>query len=269
MTCLSRVKQFYVTLEHSVPLKSVLLNFCPDDRKSICCNENVWQNYIYNTTFKAFDPYPGLHTIVCKQSLVRCFVYNRLMAHLFWNHGPTQRFDDENCSQSTALHENKVPSDTMVRGASKRLHLKYPASDCLMPYQRQKFGKSSACVAVIPGSTGWCVWPQVSILCPVPQQGKRGIPCSVLGSAVSSHHPACSAATKSPGARLVKGCPTAVQGWSKEPRAARAPGVPQPSPQRQKGSEVQPWWDCCKGKLRSCQIQELLLYLKLKRKEFL
>lgn len=269
MTCLSRVKQFYVTLEHSVPLKSVLLNFCPDDRKSICCNENVWQNYIYNTTFKAFDPYPGLHTIVCKQSLVRCFVYNRLMAHLFWNHGPTQRFDDENCSQSTALHENKVPSDTMVRGASKRLHLKYPASDCLMPYQRQKFGKSSACVAVIPGSTGWCVWPQVSILCPVPQQGKRGISCSVLGSAVSFHHPACSAATKSQGQGWWKAVLLLCRDGVRSQGQPGHPGVPQPSPQRQKGSEVQPWWDCCKGKLRSCQIQELLLYLKLKRKEFL
>lgn len=147
-----------------------------------------------------------------------------------------------------ALHGNKVPSDTMVQGTSKKFHLKYPASDWLMPFQRQSKDLEKAqpvLLQYLEAADDVCD-SKAGILCPVLQQGKSGSSLSSMACWDQQwvHHSARSADTKSPGAALVIGHPTAMEGWRKEPRAARAPRLHWPFPQRQKGPEVQPQWDC-------------------------
>lgn len=160
-----------------------------------------------------------------------------------------------------ALHENKVPPDTMVRGASAKFHLKYPASDWLMPFQRQSKDLDRALPVLLQyleAADDVCD-SQVGILCPVPQQGRSG---SSLSSTVCWDqlwvHPQPVGQPQTP---LRKGCPCCA-GMGQGAKGTRA-ALPFPP-------EAERLWSAASVGLlqkETEQMQELLLYLKLKRKE--
>lgn len=212
-----------------------------------------------------------LYTMVCKQNLVCSFVSNWFMACLFWNCGTTPEvwwwklLPVERLSMETKFHQTRwFKEPQKVSSETSRIWFTFALSKA-----KQGFRKSPACIAGIPGSSRQCD-PEVGILCLVPQQGNSRSSLQLhgaLGSAASSHHPAHSTATQIPAATPAKDHQVAVQAWSKEPKGSRGDQeYINFSLRSRKVSKYSLSRIATEGKLSSCQIQELLLYLKLKRK---
>lgn len=210
--------------------------------------------------------------MVCKQNLVCCFVYIWLMPRLFRNHGPTPEvwwwklLPVKRLSLETKFHQTQWFKEPWKSFIWNILHL---IDLCPTKGKAKIWKEPCLCCCNTWKQQMMCVTPEWASSAPCSSRERVEVPCSSTVCWDQQRVPITQPVAQPQN-------PQWQHWWKPVPLLCRDGARSQGQPGHQDGINLSlrgrkaPKYSlsgiATDGKLSSCQIQELLLYLKLKRK---